>query len=620
MREAEVERLAKELEEQEGQLNQMWQKRLDDETSLHQTTAKNLAEERASLQESQAENRTLTELLETTRSQLTNAESGWERAKQRIEKVEGESRAATASLQARQGELLEARSRVSALEAAIAQRDLSIAGQEEEKAKLRDEVKYMEEKLVAARTDKLDAIADMQVRNVLLEKELVVRNEQAGLNGEAKVRLQRDQDRQRQRVAEMGRTIDFLRSDVRRLDEERIELRETYRKDMQRLTAERDGYMDEVDRMAFIMTERNATSEEVLTRAKGEGDGLGNKLDVARGLFDSILFKLENPEDGDDQASGGVSVSQPLGGLFGAAGGGGPGSVRVSVDVRAPRKKGDEFDSDSEDDGAGAQASSTLGGTANSFSASGMPKTEELLEGVTTDQWNRRKERRARRKRELESLRRQLRESDAERAVLTRALQDLTRNLAQLRFTGETVDTVAPPQFVMQDGQAVKPRRAQAQPGIGGAAAAGSRRAASRTSSRGTSAIGRASQAAASPSRADSRASLVDAAAGARPSGRAPPPTHFNYGPSLPPPPQEAYEGDGAGAEDAVALPGFTVTGGAIGSVPPTVEVSKEPPNLDEIFDYATYLGLDTALDHELLWCARHKWVQLYSNSSAVGV
>jgi hypothetical protein len=50
------------------------------------------------------------------------------------------------------------------------------------------------------------------------------------------------------------------------------------------------------------------------------------------------------------------------------------------------------------------------------------------------------------------------------------------------------------------------------------------------------------------------------------------------------------------------------------------VEVSKEPPNLDEIFDYATYLGLDTALDHELLWCARHKWVQLYSNSSAVGV
>ena len=108
---------------------------------------------------------------------------------------------------------------------------------------------------------------------MLLEKELVVRNEQAGLNGEAKVRLQRDQERQRQRVAEMGRTIDFLRSDVRRLDEERIELRETYRKDMQRLTAERDAYMDEVDRMAFIMTERNATSEEVLSRAKGEDDG-----------------------------------------------------------------------------------------------------------------------------------------------------------------------------------------------------------------------------------------------------------------------------------------------------------------------------------------------------------
>jgi len=43
-----------------------------------------------------------------------------------------------------------------------------------------------------------------------------------------------------------------------------------------------------------------------------------------------------------------------------------------------------------------------------------------------------------------------------------------------------------------------------------------------------------------------------------------------------------------------------------------TVEVSKEPPNLDEIFDYAAYLGLDTALDSELLWylhsaqCLRH--------------
>ena len=97
----------------------------------------------------------------------------------------------------------------------------------------------MEEKLVAARTDKLDAVADMQVRNVLLEKELVVRNEQAGLNGEAKERLTRDRERQNQRLAEAGRTIDFLRAEVRRLDEERIELRETYRKDMQRLTAER---------------------------------------------------------------------------------------------------------------------------------------------------------------------------------------------------------------------------------------------------------------------------------------------------------------------------------------------------------------------------------------------
>lgn len=66
---------------------------------------------------------------------------------------------------------------------------------------------------------------------------------------------------------------------MRRLDEERIELRETYRKDVQKLTQERDAYMDEVDRLSFVLTERNATSEEVLSRAKGETEGLSNRSD-----------------------------------------------------------------------------------------------------------------------------------------------------------------------------------------------------------------------------------------------------------------------------------------------------------------------------------------------------
>jgi len=304
---------------------------------------------------------------------------------------------------------------------------------------------------------------------------------------------------------------------------------------------------------------------------------------MARGLFDSILTKLENP-DSDDAANVSVTMN-PLGGVLGAAGGLGPGSVRVSVDVRDAQKEAEEFDSDDDEDDGGTQLMSSSTSLIKSTMPTGMPKTEELLEGVTTDQWNRRKERRAARKRELERLRRQLRESDAEREVLTRALQDLTRNLAQLRFTGEAPDSLASPQFVMEGGLAVKPK-AKAQPGIGGAAAAGSRRTSSRASNH--SPVGSHAD------RADSRASLADAAAGARPAGRAPPPTHFNYGPALPPPLQEPDEG---GADAPLAL------SGAVGAMQDAVEVSKEPPNLDEIFDYAAYLGLDTALDNELLWC-----------------
>jgi len=41
-----------------------------------------------------------------------------------------------------------------------------------------------------------------------------------------------------------------------------------------------------------------------------------------------------------------------------------------------------------------------------------------------------------------------------------------------------------------------------------------------------------------------------------------------------------------------------------IGSHDAALEKARVPPNLHEIYDYAAYLGLDTALDHELLWIA----------------
>jgi len=594
-RQAAADELASELKKQDEELTTMWTGRLDDEVKLHAETTKTLAETRHVLAETDANLAKQTAEADVLRQERDTNQAGWDNAKQIVHKQETDIAELKGMLHRKTLDLTETRARVAELEAIVEAKNLDIQAREEEKTKLREEVAYMEEKLVSARTDKLDAVADMQVRNVLLEKELVVRNEQAGLNGEAKERLTRDRERQNQRLAEAGRTIDFLRADVRRLDEERIELRETYRKDMQKLTAERGAYMDECDRLTFVLQERNATSEEILSRAKGEGAGLESKLDLARGLFDGIMNKLEHPEDGSES----ISVTQPLGGIFGAGGGRGPGSVHVSVDVRGDPKVKDEFGYDSEDDEADAAGDTTgFGLTSTSMvsmssaggNATAMPKTEELTEGVSTEQWNRRKERRAKQKRELERLRRMLKESEAEKGVLNRALQDLTRNLAQLRFTGEPVDTLEPPKFIMKDGEPVM-AGVKTQEGIGGVSAAGSRRTASRMSSVQGGAASKAG------SRADSRASLADAAAGAS-ATRAPPPTHFNYGPSLPPPPGAAAEGEGEeGAEGGGG-------GGMIGSHDAALEKAREPPNLDEIYDYAAYLGLDTALDHELLWIA----------------
>ena len=583
-RQAAADELASELKKQDEDLTTLWTGRLDDEVKLHAETTKTLAETRQMLAATDAKLKKQVAEADVLRQERDTNQAGWENAKRLVQTQEVEIAELKEMLSRKTLDLTETRARVAELEAIVEAKNLDIQAREEEKTKLREEVAYMEEKLVLARTDKLDAVADMQVRNVLLEKELVVRNEQAGLNGEAKERLTRDRERQNQRLAEAGRTIEFLRADVRRLDEERIELRETYRRDMQKLTAERGAYMDECDRLTFVLQERNATSEEILSRAKGESEGLQTKLDLARGLFDGIMNKLENPSSDAEN----IRIAQPFGGIFGTGGGRGPGSVHVSVDVRGYPKARDEFAYDSEDDYA--DEAGTMGLTSTSMvsvsSAGGtmtMPRTEELTEGVSTEQWNRRKERRAKQKRELERLRRMLKESEAEKGVLNRALQDLTRNLAQLRFTGEPVDTLQAPKFVMKNGEPVK-ASVKTQHGIAGVSAAGSRRTASRMSSVQGGVLSKAD------SRADSRASLADAAAGAS-ATRPPPPTHFNYGPSLPPPP-----GTSAGKEGA--------SGGMIGAHDAALEKVREPPNLDEIYDYATYLGLDTALDHELLWIA----------------
>eukprot|EP01052_Picozoa_sp_SAG31_P006458 SAG31_NODE_297_length_18175_cov_68.266659_14_plen_679_part_00 len=571
-----------ELEKQDDQLNKFWQNRLDEETELHQRTATSLAELR--LQFAEAEQRLQEQAAVSNRlqSSLEATELNLSKANEKCADLQQAAEMAKEAEAAKAAELDTARQQVNALEDDNKAKIVSIAALEEGREKLLEEVKYIEGKVVEARTDKLDAIADIQVRNVLLEKELVVKSEKAKLDGEEKERLERDRARQAQRLTEAGRTIDFLRSDVRRLDEERIELRETYRKDVQKLTQERDAYMDEVDRLSFVLTERNATSEEVLSRAKGETEGLSSRLAEARSMFDSIIGKLESPADGTASSTKvDVKLAQVPGAILGAAGGGGPGTVRVSVEVRDTKKPTNEFSDSEEDDPDPVSGSSSF-----------VPKTEELMEGVSTDTWSRRQERRAKQKEEMERLRQKLSESNLENNVLTRALQDITRNLAQLRFTGEETDTLAVPKFVMENGELV-PVKVKTQAGIGGVSAAGSRRTASRASTsvgmtQSVADSGTRDSADAPDSRAASRASLVDAMQTAAPSRR-PPPTNYSFGPSLPPPPEASKQESADEAEEP----------GADGTLP-----ARPKPTFDEVYDYATYLGIDPTMEHDLLWIA----------------
>jgi chromosome segregation ATPase len=572
-REAAIVRMREELVKQDEQLGVIWQKRLDDEGTLHQGTAVQLAETRVRLSEAEkrwqevsAQANRVQSGLDATVEVLKESRNNCAEQQQQLETASALDAQKTADLEA-------SRDTIAAQLQAIKHRETDIATLEANKTKLEDEVLYIEGKVVTARTDKLDAIADMQVRNVLLEKELVVKTEKLTLAGEDKDRLERERDRQNQRLTEGGRTIDFLRSDVRRLDEERIELRETYRKDVQKLTQERDAYMDETDRLQFVLTERNATSEEVLSRAKGETEGLSSRLAEAKSMFDSIVDQLENPE----RPTSRVDVHVAHGSQLGVAGTGGPGSVRVSVEVREPKKAPNEFSSDEEE------------ADEPEPSPKEVPGLEDLVDGVSTATWSRRQERRAKTKQELERLRFKLSESEAERAVLTRALKDITRNLAQLRFTGHTTNSIEPPKFAMENGKLV-PMHVATQEGIGGLTAAGSRRASSRASSAAApSRVGSTLQSVAE-SRATSRAGSVAAMASGGPlaSGRAPPATVFGFGPSLPPPPG-ALEPEQA----AEATPDA-----------PEPEAAREPPNMGEIFDYATYLGIDPTMDHDLLWIA----------------
>lgn len=154
---------------------------------------------------------------------------------------------------------------------------------------------------------------------------------------------------------------------------------------------------------------------------------------------------------------------------------------------------------------------------------------------------------------------------------------------------------MAVPKFAMENGALVATSLVKTQEGIGGVTAAGSRRTASRMSSSVgyAGSVSRLGSANLPDSRADSRAgsratsrtSLVDATRPAA-AGRRPPPTDFSFGPSLPPPPGAAPEPEADAA-------------GAVGGAATTELLAlaeREAPNMDEVFDYATYLGIDPTM------------------------
>ena len=204
-REAAIARLSAELAKQDDQLGKFWQRRLDEEVELHQRTAAVLAELRVQfaeaekrLQEQAAVCNSLQSGLDATEKALKQSESTCEELQTTNDGLSDLDKQKTAELDA-------ANDKVAGLDDSVARKDMTISSLEEGRERLQEEVKYIEGKVVAARTDKLDAIADIQVRNVLLEKELVVKTEKAKLDGEEAERLQRDRGRQGQRLTEAGR-------------------------------------------------------------------------------------------------------------------------------------------------------------------------------------------------------------------------------------------------------------------------------------------------------------------------------------------------------------------------------------------------------------------------------
>ena len=588
-RERAQERTDDALDEQRRALDKSWGDKVAEQKELKEKFRAAEEEAIATLALREDRIRELEAELEARSEELRDTHEQLREAMREIERLNSAMAEAMAQMRAKDAEMREKQAQLDETLGAKKELEIEVGTLQATKSKLSEEMSYMENKLVSARTDKLDSIADSQVGNVLLQKELAVRQDQQERERAENLKVAADLERVKSRLEEAARTIDFLRADVRRLDEERAALRISHRNALQRVEAERDAYEKEVERLGFFITESNAQSEEVLVRASVEQQSLQEKLAAARGLFNTIFTRLSDPVLEGSAAPDGVQMMQGTSGAL-VVGQDRESQLSVSVDFRgldASQRMGASGRSAfAEDDLEGDDLADDLDETPPTR----VPLTEELTEAVSMSTWNRRKERRQQQKEELQRLRMKLAESENERDVLNRALRDLTRNLAAMRFT--EMDQEKAKALADDKPLYIRPA-AQAVDGIEAPSAAGSRRAASRATSsfsvafipRESRASSRGSSRASSfaGSRAGSRALSVASLAAmpastqeitAAPHGN-PAATEFGFGPSLPAPPP-----DGA------------------------VEDGPAPPTLDEIFDYARYLGLDLAMDHDLLWIA----------------
>jgi len=287
----------------------------------------------------------------------------------------------------------------------------------------REDAKHMNEKLVVARTEKLDGIADSQVRIVLLEKQLIVKNNLAnGLKAE-KERLERHTDDQSAAVDTNTRTIDFLRSDLRRKEEHVVQLKDGNKQNVEKFEAARAELLNRIQQLEETTAEHIAGADEMLAlaRAGASIEVLQSKLEASQSRAGGILNTAESMT---------ALVAEP---------------EAEEHDEDTSDEEEDEPDEEQRHENAMAaleQKRSSLSGAADSTNNTppvdshdgATAMAEDLTSGISTEKWRQRQERREARRLQTLALKTENETVQRHCDALQTALKDLTRQHAALQL------------------------------------------------------------------------------------------------------------------------------------------------------------------------------------------